>query len=101
MAIFGETTKEEWKVYRIDNHTKKQSYFGATSQEIVDRFAQHCAGNTQTLKDLKWNCDKDKLTISKLGTFISKEQASRKAHEFERTGSGAPGGFSIIQTGGT
>lgn len=84
-------------VYRLDNHTLRETYFGVTN-DPNRRISEHCAGDTVALEH--WSCARHRITISLGQQVRTQGQASAIAHECERTGSTAPAGYNVIQTAG-
>ena len=86
-----------YSVYRLDNRTLEESYFGVTNNP-QHRIDEHCAGHTVALGH--WDCGSHRITGIILHNGLAKLQASAIAHQYERTGQTAPAGYEVIQTGG-
>lgn len=84
------------KVYGMYNKTKKQRYYGETTQKVDERLAQHEAGKTKALKN--WNFKKDEITTRTIAKGLPEKKAIKKAHELEERK--PPAGWKNIQTGG-
>jgi predicted GIY-YIG superfamily endonuclease len=84
-------------VYRLDNHSQEESYFGVTNNPDR-RMPEHCRGQTLALEH--WDFENDDIKVVFLHNCENIEDASGIAHEYEKTGDDAPEGYSIIQTGG-
>lgn len=87
----------DWYVYAGKNATKKQVYYGASSNPEARINGSHCLGGTRALKN--WDCDNDKITWSLVSKHRTKEKASEVAQNLETKQ--PPQGYTIIQTGGT
>ena len=84
------------KVYGMYNQTKKQRYYGRTTQPVNKRLGQHKAGQTPALS--KWNFEKDKILARTIAKGLSPAKATKKAHKLELRK--PPPGWKTIQTGG-
>lgn len=84
------------KVYGAYNQTKKQRYYGSTTQPVSKRLGQHQAGQTLALRN--WNWKKDRIIVRTIAKGLPPAKATEKAHELELRK--PPPGWKTTQTGG-
>ncbi len=70
-----------WKIYLLENKTRKERYIGVTSRDIPDRLTQHEAGYTVTISHWRW--DREEITAFKVGWSYEQAKASERAHAME------------------
>lgn len=87
--------KKNYCVYRLINHTKNEIYFGI-SNRFIGRLEDH--EQDECSHTSHWDFDSDNITPEIIEKNLTKEEASEKAHEFEKSFSLS--GYETIQTGG-
>ncbi|MBM4345262.1 MAG: GIY-YIG nuclease family protein [Deltaproteobacteria bacterium] len=70
-----------WKIYLLENKTRKERYIGVTSRDIPDRLTEHEAGRTATIAHWRW--DREQITANKVGWSYEQAKASVRAHAME------------------
>ena len=93
--LVREITGQEWIVYRLVNHTKREIYYGCT-KDYSDRFRQHAREETIALKH--WDFDKDEVNERLVDKNMTQREASALAHKMENQT--PPELYSVITTCG-
>lgn len=97
LADIAKYQEKIWSVYMLTNHTKKEIYFGVTS-DIEDRILVHAKKNTKAIRHWDFAGDNIGLKILKLG--MTQGEASQLAHALERKYENGLNGYRVIQTAG-
>jgi len=83
-------------VYRLQNFTKKEIYYGTTEKPVRERVKEHRSGYTIAIEH--WNWARDIIRYRTIAKGLRKNKAIDKAHKLESRK--PPRGWKIIQTGG-
>ncbi len=95
MSDLVEAKLKKWVVYQMTNSTKKEIYYGISS-DPVHRCQDHTSDQVASTR--KWDFSNDTISINLLEKGMTKEDASEAAHTLELQD--PPPGYTIIQTGG-
>lgn len=70
------------KVYRGINVTLEEVYHGV-AEDLDSRKEDHCSGLTKALKE--WKCGEHKIIWREVDIYETQSEASKVAHELERS----------------
>jgi predicted GIY-YIG superfamily endonuclease len=95
MSDLVEAKLKKWVVYQMTNSTKKEIYYGISS-DLVHRWQDHA--RDQAASTRKWDFTNDSISINVLEKGMTRKEASEAAHTLELQD--PPLAYTIIQTGG-
>lgn len=84
-----------WYVYRGINRSRKEVYYGVSSQPKERIDGAHCVGYTKTIKH--WDCENEDIIWNQVSEHATQQEASKKAHAHEKI---PLKGYKVHQTAG-